>query len=109
MSERRRTQARIGKDWTRDCERIEEVVDGERLVYLAMREPPVIRETEDDIEYVCRRGDRLDLLADRYYQDVNLWWIIAQVNGLDLPLVQLNPGRTLVIPNPKYVKERIAR
>jgi len=27
-------------------------------------------------------GDRLDLIANRYYGDSTLWWIIAKANGL---------------------------
>ena len=27
-------------------------------------------------------GDRLDLLANRYYGNAELWWIIAQANGI---------------------------
>ena len=27
-------------------------------------------------------GTRLDLLAQEYYGDVSLWWIIAQANGV---------------------------
>ena len=27
-------------------------------------------------------GDRIDLLANRYYNDSTLWWIIAKANGI---------------------------
>ena len=27
-------------------------------------------------------GDRLDVLANDYYNDPSLWWIIAQANGI---------------------------
>ena len=27
-------------------------------------------------------GDRLELLANKYYKDPTLWWIIAQANGI---------------------------
>ena len=27
-------------------------------------------------------GDRLDVLANEYYDDTSLWWIIAQANGI---------------------------
>ena len=32
------------------------------------------------IEHVVREGDRLDLLAGRYYNDPRLWWRILDAN-----------------------------
>ncbi len=38
----------------------------------------------DDTDVFIRPidGDRLDLIANRYYGDSTLWWIIAKANGL---------------------------
>lgn len=33
-----------------------------------------------DIYLITGLGDRLDLLAQRYYKDTSLWWIIARAN-----------------------------
>lgn len=35
---------------------------------------------ERDLFIHTKEGDRLDILANRYYHDPSLWWIIALVN-----------------------------
>ena len=37
-----------------------------------------------DIYHVTITGDRLDLLAQRYFGDVRSWWIIAEANSLEV-------------------------
>ena len=39
-----------------------------------------IRDTDQFI--YPRFGERLDVLAHKFYGDVTLWWVIAKVNGL---------------------------
>ena len=46
---------------------------------------------------MSRLGDRVDMLAHKYYGDVTLWWIIAKANGLG-GKAGLEPGVTLRIP-----------
>jgi hypothetical protein len=51
-----------------------------------------------------KRGDRLDLLAYEFYQDVSLWWILAAANPIptrrDSYVVE--PGHQFRIPaNPQ--------
>ena len=41
---------------------------------------PEIPLTIDDIYITTTAGDRLDLLANQFYGDVRLWWIIATAN-----------------------------
>lgn len=60
---------------------------------------PNIPLSEGDIYVITTIGDRLDYLAYRYYNDSELWWIIAAANnnvtkGLLFPL----PGTQLRIP-----------
>lgn len=45
-----------------------------------------------------KQGDRLDLLAKRYFKDSTLWWIIAIINNLTGDSLILNPGTELYIP-----------
>ena len=33
-----------------------------------------------DIYVITLGGDRLDLIADQFYRDLRLWWIIVQAN-----------------------------
>ena len=41
---------------------------------------PEIPLSIDDLYVVTTNGDRLDLLADQFYGDVRLWWIISSAN-----------------------------
>jgi phage tail protein X len=61
---------------------------------------PVIERSADDIYVVCTFGDRLDLLASRYYSDSTLWWIISAANPeLRKDSLYLEPGIQLRIPS----------
>ena len=44
---------------------------------------PKIKASNDDMYIVSEGGDRLDILALKYYNDQNLWWIIAIANNLN--------------------------
>tara|TARA_B100002019_G_C21267755_1_gene600330 strand:+ start:1596 stop:1898 length:303 start_codon:yes stop_codon:yes gene_type:complete len=41
---------------------------------------PEIPLSADDLYVITTTGDRLDLLADQFYNDIRLWWIIAAAN-----------------------------
>ena len=43
---------------------------------------PVIEPSEDDLLIFSKQGDRFDLLAHKYYNDVTKWWIIAHANKI---------------------------
>ncbi len=43
-------------------------------------------------------GDRLDLLAFRYYRNAELWWFIANANPEVFYPEDLEPGQILRIP-----------
>lgn len=61
--------------------------------------------------FIVRRADigRLDLLADEYYSNVNLWWIIAAVNNLVDPIEDMVVGQRLFIPAYEDVISLISR
>ena len=53
----------------------------------------------DDFYVISQYGDRLDLLAHKYYGDVTLWWYIAKANNLRTMNIPINlqlriPGTT---------------
>jgi hypothetical protein len=52
----------------------------------------------DDRFHLVTDGDRVDLLAYRYFGDPTLWWIICDVNDIGFPL-DLPVGITLRIPS----------
>ena len=43
---------------------------------------PEISIGNSDTFIYSKEGDRLDVLAHRYYGDDTLWWIIAKANGI---------------------------
>lgn len=58
---------------------------------------PKIPESEEDIYIYTREGDRLDLLAQEYYNNSEYWWILAQANNIKGSWV-LEPGKRFRIP-----------
>lgn len=59
---------------------------------------PTIPLSNDDVYILSRDGDKLDLLANRYYGDSTLWWIIAQANQIGKGSFYVTPGTRLRIP-----------
>lgn len=65
-----------------------------------------VPESEQDIYVSTTAQTRLDMLAEEYYNDASLWWVIARANSLTSLIVK--DGKVIRIPsNPKvtYVKE----
>ena len=59
---------------------------------------PNIPKSNTDIYIYSKVGDRLDLLANQYYSDVTLWWIIAKANNLGKGSLNISPGTQIRIP-----------
>ena len=61
---------------------------------------PVIPLNVDDIYVLTVFGDRLDLLANQFYNDVNLYWIIAAANPdvIDFGSIFIEEGTQIRIP-----------
>lgn len=61
---------------------------------------PEVGPTESDIYVETEFGDRLDLLASRFYGDVTLYWIISISNPdvISLGSISPPPGTQLRIP-----------
>ena len=53
--------------------------------------------TDDYFEYAWQRGDRLDHLAKRFYDDEQYGWVIALVNAISYPF-GIKEGTILRIP-----------
>ena len=47
--------------------------------------------------YTLTEGERLDVIAGKFYGDASYWWIIAAASGIGWPL-QVPPGTFLRIP-----------
>jgi hypothetical protein len=61
---------------------------------------PEIPLSINDIYVITTLGDRLDSLAQQFYNDVNLYWIISSANPdtLNLGSLFIAPGTELRIP-----------
>ncbi len=58
---------------------------------------PSIPIDDSDRFIYTKFGDRVDALANEYYGDVTLWWIISKANGIK-GQAGLKPGQLLRIP-----------
>ena len=59
---------------------------------------PKINPSDSDLYIISEGGDRLDLLAKKYYNDTTKWWIIAVANNLNDGNFFVEEGRQLRIP-----------
>lgn len=51
------------------------------------------------VEHVWKTGDRLSKLADKFYNEVNYWWIIGLFNEKPTDF-HFKPGDVVLIPLP---------
>ena len=58
---------------------------------------PDILDGVDTVEHILVSGERLDLLAHKYYGDEDYWWVIALANRIQDPF-SLSAGTRLRIP-----------
>lgn len=56
-------------------------VDRNGIQYFKHIKYPSIPYSINDLYVSTISGDRLDLLANQYYKDVDLWWIISIANS----------------------------
>jgi len=70
------------------------------------RPPFPILERPDDIKYIVKQPDRLDIIALTQLGDVQLGWTIMERNNFRLIPNDLVPGQTIFIPSIEGLKER---
>lgn len=58
-----------------------------------------VEPTDTDIVILTTMGDRLDLLANEYYQDPSMWWVIALKNDMTEVDISMKEGIVLRIPS----------
>lgn len=59
-------------------------------------------ESSEDFYVISTIGDRFDLIANKYYKDTNLWYIIAAANPhVRRDTLFIEPGKQIRIPLPK--------
>tara|TARA_R110000765_G_scaffold46387_3_gene95807 strand:+ start:1768 stop:2073 length:306 start_codon:yes stop_codon:yes gene_type:complete len=72
---------------------------GKKRYYKALKYPE-IEPSVNDLYVITTAGDRLDLLADQFYGNVDYWWIIATTNPdiVRRDSFNLKPGLEIRIP-----------
>ena len=71
--------------------------DGGRR-YLKTVQYPHIPRSGRDLYILGKEGDRLDNLANKYYKDSTLWWILARANNIGKGDLTVPIGKQLRIP-----------
>ncbi len=72
--------------------------DKDNIRYYKPRIIPNIPIKDTDIFVYPLYGDRFDTLAQRYYEDFNLWLIIAKANELSRGNIAPDPTKKIRIP-----------
>ena len=75
------------------------ITDKNNTNYYETSMPEYSVKTNADVYVITEMGDRLDTLANQYYGDPMLWYLIADANNLNL--INVNPGTRLRIPPKK--------
>jgi hypothetical protein len=77
------------------------LLDG--VTFWNLLDMPAMPTQPDDIQYQVLATDRIDTIANQFYGDPVLWWVIAAANNIEIVPTQLNAGQTLRIPSPRFV------
>ena len=75
------------------------------IKYKETAQYPIIHQQENDIYAITVEGDRLDLIANQFYKNVDLWWIIATANPdiIRRDSFVLKTGIQIRIPDPNRI------
>ena len=79
-----------------DKNSIKNLTDGRRVYSSKIYKS--IPKSDRDIYIVTQSGDRLDTIANQFYGDSSLWWIIATANNIHDGTIAVSDGTTLRIP-----------
>jgi hypothetical protein len=75
---------------------IKKTLDGKEVYRTTIM--PTLQQSPMDITIATETGDRLDTLATQFYQNPNLWWIIAAANNIHTAPIGFRDGTILRIP-----------
>ncbi len=78
--------------------------------FLVLRKPLNLDTANTDVTVTIQQDliQRLDLISQKAYGTPNLWWVIAEFNGINDPLFDLRPGTILRIPSLDRVLQAIS-
>ena len=81
-------------------ENLRKAMDSKNQRYFRNIRYPEIPKSPNDLYVQTSLGDRVDLLSHKYYNDVDLWWVIIHANPgiLRRDSYTLKPGLIIRIP-----------
>ena len=82
--------------------------DKETGGFFGTRQPINLKKHSSDLffQVTDATNKRLDLIAWKYYKDVNLWWVIAEINNISNPF-EVKTGAVLRIPTYERVQMEV--
>jgi len=77
---------------------IKQSTTSDGVTYIVNAIYPQVPLSEEDFYVISTGGDRYDILAQQFYGDHTLWWIIAAANNSERASLVVEPGIQLRIP-----------
>jgi hypothetical protein len=85
-------------------ENIKQITTMDGITYRSNTIYPEVPLSENDFYVITSAGDRYDTLAQQFYNDYSLWWIIAAANNSQQASLNVEPGVQIRIPaNPSQI------
>lgn len=85
-------------------ENIKQITTVGGIAYRTSTVYPEVPLSENDFYVITSAGDRYDTLAQQFYSDYSLWWIIAAANNSQQAALTMEPGVQIRIPaNPSQI------
>ena len=85
-------------------ENIKQITTTDGITYKSNTIYPEVPLSENDFYVITSAGDRYDTLAQQFYNDYSLWWIIAAANNSQQASLNVEPGVQIRIPaNPSQI------
>ena len=85
-------------------ENIKQLTTTDGITYKTNTIYPEVPPSENDFYVITSTGDRYDTLAQQFYSDYSLWWIIAAANNSQQASLNVEPGVQIRIPaNPSQI------
>ena len=82
-----------------DDEKVVQVQDSAGALHSAIYISPLVdRRYFEFVPYTVADGDRMDVLAYRFYGDADMWWLIARANPEAFYPGNLSYGTVIRIP-----------
>ena len=85
-------------------ENIKQITTTDGITYKSNTIYPEVPLSENDFYVITSAGDRYDTIAQQFYNDYSLWWIIAAANNSQQASLNVEPGVQIRIPaNPSQI------